>query len=109
MLALTKQEREVALFIIVVFLAGTAINYIGKQSASMRVVFKFDPSYGKVNINTADKDILKEIPGVGDTLAQRIIDFRAENGRFAQIDDLSKIKGFKGARFERVKDSISVE
>jgi competence ComEA-like helix-hairpin-helix protein len=109
MLPLTKQERRAALFIMVVFLVGTAINYLGKQCAPLRAVFKFDPSYGKININTADKEMLKEIPGIGDTIAQRIINFRAENGRFTEIDMLRRVKGLNGARYERIKDAVFVE
>jgi competence ComEA-like helix-hairpin-helix protein len=109
MLPITKQERRVVLFIMVVFLAGTAINYLGKQSVRIRAVFRFDPSYGKIDINCADKEMLKDIPGIGDTLAQRIIDFRAENGRYTQIEELRKVKGLNGSRYDRIKGTIYIE
>jgi competence ComEA-like helix-hairpin-helix protein len=109
MLPLTKQERRVILFLMVVVLSGTGINYVRKQSVFLRTIFCINASCGKVNINTADKEMLKEIPGIGDTLAQRIIDFRAENGRFEGIDGLRKVKGLNGARYDRIKEAITAE
>jgi competence ComEA-like helix-hairpin-helix protein len=93
----------------VVVLSGTGINYVRKQSAPLRSIFCINASYGKVNINTADKEMLKEIPGIGDTIAQRIIDFRAENGRFVDTDGLRKVKGLNGARYDRIKETITAE
>jgi len=93
----------------IVILSGTTINYVRKQSVSLSAVLCFNDSYGKVNINTADKEMLKEIPGIGDTIAQRIIDFRAENGRFNEIGGLRKVKGLNGARYERIKEAITAE
>jgi competence ComEA-like helix-hairpin-helix protein len=109
MLPFTKQERGVILFLMAVILSGTGINYVKKQSDPLRAVFCFNDSYGKININTADKEILKEIPGIGDTLAQRIIDFRGGNGKFEEIEGLRKVKGLNGARYERIKDTITAE
>jgi competence ComEA-like helix-hairpin-helix protein len=93
----------------VVVLSGTGINYVRKQSAPLRAIFCINASYGKININTADKEMLKEIPGIGDTIAQRIIDFRAENGKFEDTDGLRKVKGLSGARHDRIKETITVE
>ncbi len=53
--------------------------------------------YGKtglININTADLDLLTELPGVGETLAQRLINYRKANGSFESLLDLSKVQGF---------------
>jgi competence ComEA-like helix-hairpin-helix protein len=60
---------------------------------------------GKLNINTATKEELVLLPGIGPTYSQRIIEFRP----FNRIEDLQKVKGIGPKIFARIKDRISVE
>ncbi len=46
-----------------------------------------------VNINTADKKLLIQLPGIGPVTADRIIQYRKDNGQFKSIDELTKVKG----------------
>lgn len=62
----------------------------------------------KVNINTADKTELDKLPGIGPTLAQRILDYREENGPFKNINDLKKVKGMSQSRFDKLKEMITI-
>ena len=48
----------------------------------------------KININTADESMLQELPGVGPSLAQKIITYREKNGKFSSIDDLYLLPGY---------------
>lgn len=63
---------------------------------------------GKVNLNTADAERLKTLPGIGDSKAAAIIAFREEYGRFQRIEDVMKVSGIKQAAFEKMKDKITV-
>lgn len=63
---------------------------------------------GKVNLNTATKDELKTVPGIGDVTAQKIIDFREKNGGFKTIDDLKKIDRIGEKTFEKFKDNVDI-
>lgn len=63
---------------------------------------------GKVNLNTATKDELKTVPGIGDVTAQKIIDFREKNGGFKTIDDLKKIDRIGEKTFEKFKDKVDI-
>jgi competence protein ComEA len=61
-----------------------------------------------VDINTASVEELDKLPGIGPTIAQRIIDYRTENGPFASIDDIVNVPGIGSATFEEIKDLITV-
>lgn len=63
---------------------------------------------GLVNINTADKEELKTLNGIGDTRADSIIAYREANGAFTKIEDLMLVDGIKEGTFEKLKDSITV-
>ena len=65
-------------------------------------------SVEKININTATKEELKTISGVGDVTSQKIIDYREKNGGFKTIEDLKKIGGFGDKSLEKVKDKIDI-
>lgn len=62
----------------------------------------------KVNINTADALLLTRLPGIGTTMAERIIAFRNENGPFEKIEDIMKVFGIGEKRFENLSGLISV-
>ena len=65
-------------------------------------------SSGKININTADLYELMRLDGIGETYAQRIIDYRNANGPFTDISDIKNVSGIGEKRFEAIKDSITV-
>ena len=61
-----------------------------------------------VNINTASKKELDALPGIGETLAQRIIDYRSANGPFSTVDELTKVKGIGAKTLEKLKPYATV-
>lgn len=63
---------------------------------------------GKVNINTADSLKLQEIPGVGPSTAQKIIDYRESYGRFKSTEDIINVSGIGEKTYEKIKDYITV-
>lgn len=63
---------------------------------------------GKININSASKEELKTIPGIGDVTAQKIIEYREKNGNFSTVEDLKKIDRIGEKTLDKIKDKIDV-
>lgn len=63
---------------------------------------------GKININTADLTALQTLSGVGPSTAQKIIDYRNQNGKFKSIDDIKNISGIGEKTFNKFKDKICI-
>jgi competence protein ComEA len=61
-----------------------------------------------VNINTATKEELTSIQGVGEKRAQEIIDYRKKNGNFKSIDDLEKVPGVGPGLMKRIRSQVTV-
>lgn len=62
-----------------------------------------------VNINTADLTALDTLPGVGPATAQAIVDFRDTNGPFGAIEEIMEVSGIGPAKYEQMKELITVE
>ena len=64
---------------------------------------------GLVNINTADAQQLMTLPGIGESKAAAIIEYRKQNGAFAATEDIMRVKGIKEGVFSKISDMITVE
>ena len=62
----------------------------------------------RVNINTADKEELMTLAGIGESKAEAIIAYREENGGFSSPEDIKNISGIKDGVYSKIKDSICV-
>jgi competence protein ComEA len=61
-----------------------------------------------VNVNTASATELETLPGVGEVIAQRIVDHRTANGPFTSVDDLLDVSGIGEATLEEIRDLVTV-
>lgn len=61
----------------------------------------------RVNINTADAEKLATLKGIGPALAQRIIEYREQNGTFKTIDEIKNVRGIGDKKFATFKDKIT--
>ena len=66
------------------------------------------PENGRININTASREQLMTLPGIGEARAEAILAYRREAGPFLAIEDIMKVSGIKEAAFQKIKDDITV-
>lgn len=67
-----------------------------------------DKSNDLININTATKEELDTLPGIGPATAEKILNYRQEHGNFQSIEDLKNVKGIGEAKFNKLQDKISI-
>lgn len=87
---------------------GASANPQGKAGAPTGNASKSANQEGLVNINTADEKALDTLPGIGPAMAKRIIEYRETQGAFQSVEDLKKIKGIGEAKFEKMKDKVTI-
>lgn len=67
-----------------------------------------EASTGKVNLNTAAKEQLMGLSGIGEAKADEIIRYRQEHGGFKKVEDIMKVPGIKDAAYQKIKDEVTV-
>lgn len=79
-------------------------NYVESVYSSSSV-----STSAKININTANANMLQTLTGIGPVLSERIIEYRKQNGLFGVIDDIKDVSGIAEKKFEGIKDLICVQ
>lgn len=92
-------------FVLIALMAG---YFLGRNSALSPVIVSKLPTQtqatGRLNINTADKAELMTLPGIGEVLSQRIIDYRNAHGPFSKLSDLTLVNGIGLDVLEKIMD-----
>ena len=89
------------------------LNQAAKLSDGMVVVVpkasdNNEGTSSKININTASVSELSTLPGIGESIAERIINYRATNGYFKSIEEIKNVSGIGDALFSKIKDLITI-
>ena len=115
-----KQEALVAAGGLVETAATSYVNLAEMIKDGERIYFPYEDELGSieiveietdsglVNINTANKELLMTLSGIGESRAVAIIEYREEHGPFSCIEDICLVNGIKEGLFNKIKDSITV-
>ena len=85
---------------------GQKLYVPGQEEA--KVLSESGQENGRININTASREQLMTLPGIGEARAEAILKYRREAGPFLVIEDIMKVSGIKEAAFLKIKDDITV-
>lgn len=110
-----KQERwKVALAVIFLLASGfwySHLYYDGKVLRETAPVLETEQiiAGSEINLNTASKEELMLLDGIGENLAERIIEYRAENGPFARTEDIQNVKGIGEKTYAKIAEELTVD
>ncbi len=121
MLDLTKEEKVILIFLALTFVTGAGISAYKKSAQktelsvrpykieALKEADEFIEERRFININSANLDGLRRLPGVGEKLAERIVQYRSAHGAFPSAEELMQVKGIGAKKFEKLKDLIVLE
>lgn len=78
------------------------------STAAKSAAPNFETKGSAIDVNTADAEKLTELPGIGEALARRIVEYRKEHGPFKSIDDLLNVRGIGERMLDKLRDRVSV-
>lgn len=109
---LTKTEK-ILLLSAAVFAAIMLLLQAGTAKHSWSVSAQFaEPRHetvAPVNINTATREELTAVEGIGETLAGRIVEYRREHGAFSSVEELDNVKGIGPSLLENIRNLVCTE
>jgi competence protein ComEA len=88
--------------------SGTSATSTGPVATGAGGSSGSTPGQELIDLNTATPEQLETLPGIGEVLAQRIIDYREEHGPFSSIDELLDVSGIGDARLEDLRSEVTV-
>lgn len=103
---LSRSDKHVLFVLVALVLLAVSMKVIWAPPQPVSAP-SFEPE--RININTASKQELMGLPGIGAVLAQRIIEHREAHGPFKAIEEIMNVKGIGPKTFERIKNKITAD
>ena len=103
MFALTKQERQVLVFLALVFFCGTLLQYFSKKFPKLINPFTQEKRFcPKIDVNRASQEDLEKLPLIGKKSAQQILALRREKGVIRNLQDLEGLPGMTAMKLKKI-------
>ena len=110
---LMSRRRTFIIAAFAVFFALLGINTTRRAEPTFTVIRGSatlpEPKSDKININTATAEELRELPGIGAVLSERIVSYREGCGGFKTIEEIMKVSGIGEKKFAAMRDFICTE
>ena len=87
----------------------SSVNSSQKPPVEQTSISQSEPKKPCVNLNAATVEELKELPGIGDVMARRVIDYRERHGRFRRPEEIIIVEGFSEKKYHAIAEMICVE
>ena len=107
MIRFTKDEKTIITFLLISLFIGISVFGYKKLNPQKDHFLEFNEKEieesKKININTASRERLAELVGIGPVMADRIVRYRQEDGLFEHIEDIKNVKGIGDKTFDKMK------
>ena len=104
----TEEAAQASLNLAQVISDEEQIVILTQDEAAEKARQEREQASGIVNLNTASKEQLMSLPGIGESRAEDIIRYRKESGGFQNIEEIMSVPGIKESAYLKIKDSITV-
>ncbi len=104
MLNLTVEERKTIIFLALVLFIGLGFRFLTVKIQKVRIFISSSKDVFRIDLNTADKQMLMEVPGIGEKIAERIIEHRRDRGGFKNKEGLRNVKGITEFRYRKIQE-----
>ena len=109
MFDLTAQEKQVALFILIISCCGITLNYMAKFNHHAKKLIYPEAHLALIDLNKVSPEELMNIGRLPSKISQRIIAYRQQRGSFRSLEELKEVKGIGHRRYEKLKEVFFVE
>jgi competence protein ComEA len=103
-----RREVIVLLILISALIALNAVNFIRKEKLRQSACLVTEEGKLELSLNAVSAEELCDLPGIGPVLAERIIRYRAQRGRFESLDELKRVKGIGDKLYNKISPYVKL-
>ncbi|MEK6775644.1 MAG: helix-hairpin-helix domain-containing protein [bacterium] len=102
-------NKKTSVSIMILFCVMAILGFVAPQAGAADQAVSAKTKTEKINLNQATAAEISALPGLGEKKAEAIVEYRTQNGPFAAVEDLLKVKGIGEKLLEKIKPMIMVE
>jgi len=105
---MSKKELIILAISICILISLNIVNYIRREHQKQNYTLLVEEIKVQMSINEAAMSELMNLPGIGPSIAQRIVEYREMNGEFKKLEDVKKVKGIGDKLFQKILPYIKL-